>query len=55
MNVFPVGMRTNQNLAALEVFGKPACRFVRCSQVDVRAFREALHHVVEHYAAILAV
>ena len=55
MNVFAVGMRTNQHLAALEVSSKPARRFVRCAWVDVCALREALHHVIEHHTAVLVV
>ena len=55
VNVFPVNMRTDQNLAALEVSGEPACRFVCRARVDVRTFREALHHVIKHHAALLVV
>ena len=55
MNVFTVGMRTNQNFTAPEVSGEFPRRFVRRARVDVRAPREALHHVIEHHAAILAV
>ena len=50
-----VDMRTDQNLAALEISGEPACCFVRCARINVRTFREALHHVVEHHAAVLVV
>ena len=55
MNVFTVGMRTDQHLAALEISGKPAGRFVCRARVDVRALWEALYHVIEHHAAVLAV
>ena len=53
--MFAVNVRADQNLTAPEVSGKSACRFVRCARVNVRAFRETLHHVVKHHAAILAV
>ena len=55
MNVFTVGMRTDQHLAALEISGKLPCCFVRCARINVRTFREALHHVVEHHAAVFVV
>ena len=55
VNVFAVDMRTDQNLAALEISGEPASCFVRRARVNVRTLREALHHVVKHHAAILAV
>ena len=55
MNVFTVGMRTDQNLAALEISGEPACCFVRCARINVRTFREALHHVIKHHAAVFVV
>ena len=55
VNVFAVSVCADQNFTALEVSGKPACRFVRCARVDACALRETLHHVVEHHAAILVV
>ena len=55
MNVFTVGMRTDQHLVALEISGKLPCCFVRCARINVRTFREALHHVIEHHAALLVV
>ena len=55
MNVFPIGMRTNQNLAALEISGEPACRFVCRARVNVCTFWKTLYHVVKHHAAILVV
>ena len=55
MNVFTVGMRTDQYLAALEISGKPAGRFVGCAWVNVHAAWEALHHVVELDATVLVV
>ena len=55
MNVFPVNVRTDQYLTALEVFCQPPCGFVRRARVNVCALREALHHVIEHHAAVLVV
>ena len=55
VDVFTVGMRTDQHLAALEISSEPACCFVRCARINVRTFREALHHVVEHHAAVFVV
>ena len=55
VDMLAVDMRTNQNLAALEISGEPACCFVRCARINVRTFREALHHVIEHHAALLVV
>ena len=55
MNVFAVNVRADQYLTALEVFCQPPCGFVRRARVNVCAFREALHHVIKHHAAILVV
>ena len=55
MKVFPVNVRTDQYLTALEVFCQPPCGFVGLLWIDRRAFWEALHHVIEHHAAILVV
>ena len=55
MNVFSVGVRADQHLAALEISGKLPCCFVRCARVDACALRETLHHVVEHHTAVLVV
>lgn len=55
VNVFAVGVGADEDFAALEIPGKPPCRFVRCARVDGNAFRETLHHVVEHHAAVLVV
>ena len=55
VDVFPVDMRADQYLAALEISGKLPCCFVRCARINVRTFREALHHVVEHHAAVFVV
>ena len=55
VNVFAVGVGADKDFTALEVSGKPACRFVRCARVDACALRETLHHVVEHHTAVLVV
>ena len=38
MNVFTVGMRTDQHLTALKVSSKLSCCFVCCARVDVCTF-----------------
>ena len=45
--MLPVNVGADQHLAALEVF--------RQTRIDRRAFLKALHHVIEHRAAILVV
>ena len=55
VDVLAVSVCADQNLAALEISGKLPCRFVCCARVDVSAFRKALHHVVEHHAAVFVV
>ena len=55
VDVFTVGVRADQNFTALKISSKSACCFVRGARVDVRAFQKALHHVVEHHAAIFVV
>ena len=55
VNVFAVNVRADQNFTALKISSKSACCFVRCTRVNVRAFREALHHVIEHHAAVFVV
>ena len=55
MKVFPVNVRTDQYLTALEISGKSACGFVRRARVNVCALREALHHVIKHHATFLMV
>ncbi len=55
MNVFPVNVRTDQYLTALEVFCQPPCGFVRRARVNVCTLREALHHVIKHHATFLMV
>ena len=53
--MLPVYMGANQHLAAVEVFRQPPRGFVGLPWVDRRALRKALHHVVEHHAAVLVV
>ena len=55
VDMLAVDVRADQHLAALEISGKLPCCFVRGARVDVRAFQKALHHVVEHHAAVLVV
>ena len=55
VDVFTVGVRADQHLAALEVFCQPPCGFVRRARVNVCALREALHHVIKHHATFLMV
>ena len=55
VDVLPVYMGADQHLAAVEVFRQPPCGFVSLPGIDRRAFWKALHHVVEHHAAVLVV
>ena len=55
VNVFAVNVRADQNFTAVEVSSKSVRCFVRCARINVRTFREALHHVVELNAAVLVV
>jgi len=55
VDVFTVGVRADQHLAALEISGKLPCCFVRCAKINVRTFREALHHVIKHHATVFVV
>ena len=55
VDMFAVDMGADQHLATLEVSGKPTRCFVHCARINVRTFREALHHVIEHHAAVLVV
>ena len=55
VDVFAVGVGADEDFTALEIPGKLPRRFVRRARVNVRAFREALHHVVELDAAVLVV
>ena len=53
MNVFPVNVRTDQYLTALEVFCQPPCGFVRRARVNVCTFWKTLYHVVKHHTTVL--
>ena len=55
VDVLPVYMGADQHLTAVEVFRQPPRGFVSLPGIDRRAFRKALHHVVEHHAAVLVV
>ena len=55
MDVLPVYVGADQHLAAVEVFRQPPRGFVGLPGIDRRALRKALHHVVEHHAAVLVV
>ena len=55
VDVLPVYVGTDQHLTAVEVFRQPPCGFVSLPGIDCRAFRKALHHVIEHHAAVLVV
>ena len=50
-----VDVGADQHLAAVEKLRQPPRGFVGLSGIDRRALRKALHHVVEHHAAVLAV
>ena len=55
VDVLAVYMGADQHLAAVKVFCQPPRGFVSLPGIDRRAFRKALHHVVEHHAAVLVV
>ena len=55
VDVLPVYMGADKHLTAVEVFRQPPRGFVGLPGIDCRAFRKALHHVVEHHAAVLVV
>ena len=55
MDMLSVYMGADQHLAAVEVFRQPPRGFVSLPGIDRRAFWKALHHVVEHHAAVLVV
>ena len=55
MNVFAVNVRADQHLAALKISRQLTSCLVCCARIDIRALREALHHVIEHHAAVLVV
>ena len=55
VDVLAVYMGADQHLAAVKVLRQPPRGFVGLPGIDCRAFRKALHHVVEHHAAVLVV
>ena len=55
VDVFAVGVGADEDFATRKISGKLPRRFVRRARVNVRAFRKALHHVVEHHAAVFVV
>ena len=55
VNVFAVNVRADQHLATFKISCQPPSCFMRCARVDGSAFRETLHHVIEHHAAIFVV
>ena len=55
VDMLSVDMGADQHLAAVKVFCQPPRGFVSLPGIDRRAFRKALHHVIEHRAAVLVV
>ena len=55
VNVVTVYMGADQHLTAGEVFRQSTCGFVCLSWIDLFPSWEALHHVVEHHAAVFVV
>ena len=55
VDVLAVYMGADQHLAAVKVLRQPPRGFVGLPGIDRRAFWEALHHVIEHHAAVLVV
>ena len=55
VDVLAVYMGADQHLAAVEKLRQPPRGFVGLPGIDRRAFGKALHHVVEHHAAVLVV
>ena len=55
VDMLAVGVGADQNFATPEVSGESPRCLVCCARVDGSAFREALHHVIEHHAAVLVV
>ena len=50
-----VYMGTDQHLAAGEVFRQPPCGFMCLPRIDLFPTWKALHHVIEHHAAVFVV
>ena len=55
VEVVTVYMGADQHLTAGEVFRQPTCGFVCLPWIDLFPSWEALHHVVEHHAAVFVV
>ena len=55
VDVLPVYMGADQHLAAIKVLRQPPRGFVGLPGVNDFSSGEALHHVVEHHAAVLVV
>ena len=55
VDMLSVDVGADQHLAAAEVLRQPPRGFVGLPGIDRRALRKALHHVVEHHAAVLVV
>ena len=55
VDVFPVCVCTDQDFIPFVVLSQLQCRRVGGDRVDRFVFRETLHHVVEHRAALLVV
>ena len=55
VDVITVYMGADQHLTAGEVFRQPTCGFVCLPRVDLFPSWEALHHVIEHHAAVFVV
>ena len=55
VDVVTVYMGADQHFTAGEVFRQPTCGFVCLPRVDLFSTWEALHHVVEHHAAVFVV
>ena len=55
VDMLAVYMGADQHLAAVEILCQPPRGFVGLLGIDRRAFGKALHHVVEHHAAVLVV
>ena len=55
VDMLPVNVGADQHLAALEVSRQPPRGFVGLPWVNHFTFWEALHHVIEHRAAVFAV
>ena len=55
VDVVTVYMGADQHLTAGEVFRQPTCGFVCLPWIDLFPSWEALHHVVEHHAAVFVV